>query len=72
MALAFGNVAKGSECRYIVGKSRHRAHTESQREESGESHAIPGVVVAGHPVQRGMDANLGSLDRVYEALAASR
>ena len=24
-------------CRYIVGKSRHRAHTESQREESGES-----------------------------------
>ena len=23
--------------RYIVGKSRHRAHTESQREESGES-----------------------------------
>ena len=22
---------------YIVGKSRHRAHTESQREESGES-----------------------------------
>ena len=28
--------------------------------------AIPGVVVAGHPVQRGMDANLGSLDRVYE------
>ena len=25
------------QCRYIVGKSRHRAHTESQREESGES-----------------------------------
>ena len=23
--------------RYVVGKSRHRAHTESQREESGES-----------------------------------
>ena len=29
--------------------------------------AIPGVVVAGHPVQKGMDANLGSLDRVYES-----
>ena len=26
-----------SRSRYIVGKSRHRAHTESQREESGES-----------------------------------
>ena len=24
-------------CRFVVGKSRHRAHTESQREESGES-----------------------------------
>ena len=24
------------------------------------------VVGAGHPVQKGMDANLGSLDRVYE------
>ena len=29
--------------------------------------AIPGVLVAGHPVQKGMDANLGSLDRVYES-----
>ena len=29
----------GKDCsfRYVVGKSRHRAHTESQREESGES-----------------------------------
>ena len=26
-----------TDFRYIVGKSRHRAHTESQREESGES-----------------------------------
>ena len=26
-----------------------------------------GPCVAGHPVQRGMDANLGSFDRVYES-----
>ena len=37
-------IVHGAKCiaalngfRYIVGKSRHRAHTESQREESGES-----------------------------------
>ena len=32
-----GQAKLGSCFRYIVGKSRHRAHTESQREESGES-----------------------------------
>ena len=50
--------------RYIVGKSRHRAHTESQREESSESQFLGSLWRATHPVQRGMDANLGSLDQV--------
>ena len=32
-----GERATSVGCRVVVGKSRHRAHTESQREESGES-----------------------------------
>ena len=32
-----GDTSATSCFRYVVGKSRHRAHTESQREESGES-----------------------------------
>ena len=44
-------------------------------EESGESQFLGSLWRATlsnsyHPVQKGMDANLGSLDRVYEALAA--
>ena len=54
-----------SRSRYIVGKSRHRARTESQREESGESQFLGSLWRA--TLSRGMDANLGSLDRVYEA-----
>ena len=54
-------------CWQIKTQSSHRITAGGKRRV-----AIPGVLVAGHPVQRGMDANLGSLDRVYEALAASR
>ena len=37
-------------CRFVVGKSRHRAHTESQREKRRV--AIPGVLVAGATLSR--------------------
>ena len=36
-------------CRCVVGKSRHRAHTESQREESGESQFLGGWGPCGGP-----------------------
>ena len=37
MGEIFLPLASGNCFRFVVGKSRHRAHTESQREESGES-----------------------------------
>ena len=36
----------------IVGKSRHRAHTESQREESGESQFLGSLFVVVHGCPR--------------------
>ena len=50
---------RGRYCWQIKTQSSHRITAGGKRRV-----AIPGVVVAGHPVQRGMDANLGSLDRV--------
>ena len=35
----------------LAKQAGHRAHTNSQWEESGESQLFPGVLVAGHPVQ---------------------
>ena len=63
-------------CEGVVGlllANQEKELTQEDRE-SGRKAASRNsrVVVAGHPVQKGMDANLGSLDRVYEALAASR
>ena len=49
--------------RYVVGKPRHRAHTGSQREESGESQFQGSLWRATLSRERGMDANLGSFDR---------
>ena len=61
---------------YVVSGSRHRAHTTA----GGKRRvAIPGVVVAGHPVQSPGDGStsriqprMGSFDQVCETLAASR
>ena len=47
-------------CRSIVGKSRHIAHTESQREESGESQFLGSLWRA--TLSRGGGAFLGSCD----------
>ena len=47
---------------YVVGKTRHRAHTESQREESGESQFLGSLWRATLSRERGMDANLGSFE----------
>ena len=50
--------------RYIVGKSRHTQSSHRITAGGKRRVAIPGVLVAGHPVQRGGGAFLGSCDRM--------
>ena len=57
--------------RYIVGKSRHRAHTESQREESGESQFLGSLWRATLSREAWMPIWGLSTESIYEALAAS-
>ena len=63
------NRQKSFVFRYVVGKSRHRAHARSQREESGESQ-FQGSLWRATLSRKAWMPIWGSLDRVYEALAA--